>query len=74
MEADEFWRVGLVPRDVEDHWESLAEMRDFLMAEGCWDLFDVLWQSAGKPPCDAFIDDRLVVPDWPVVREQFSVA
>jgi|HubBroStandDraft_2_1064218.scaffolds.fasta_scaffold124109_1 hypothetical protein len=74
MEADEFWRVGLVPRDQQEHWDRYAEMRDFLMAEGCWGLFDVVWQTAGKPPCDSFIDDRLVDPDWAVVRAQFGVA
>jgi len=74
LEAEEFWRVGLVPRDVEDHWARFGEMQAFLVAEGCWDLFDAVWQSAGKPPCDAFIDDRLEPPDWVTVRRQFGVA
>jgi hypothetical protein len=74
LEAEEFWRVGLVPRDVEDHWARFGEMQAFLVAEGCWDLFDAVWQSAGKPPCDTFIDDRLEPPDWVTVRRQFGVA
>lgn len=73
MEASEFWRTGFVPRDVEQSWSRYDEMREFLSHWLCWDIFDVVWQGAGKPPCDYFIDDRSEPADWPVVTDQFSV-
>ncbi len=59
-EADEFWRTG--ETSAARHWEAFEEMRAFLKAEGCWDLFDAVWQGAGKPDADAYLDDRAEVP------------
>lgn len=74
LEADEFWRTGQAPADMDLHWRMYADMRDFLQREGCWDLFDVVWQRAGKPAmCDYFIDDKAILPDWLAVWRQLGV-
>ena len=73
LDADEFWRTGLVPASVDAQWDRFAEMRTFLQQEGCWDLFDLVWQHQGKPHCDVFIDDRLEAPNWLAIWRLYGV-
>lgn len=63
-EADEFWRTGTLPPDVEEQWRRCAEMREFLVRERVWELFDAVWQNPGKPPCDKFLDNKAEYPNW----------
>lgn len=63
-EADEFWRTGNLPPDVDEQWQRCAEMREFLIREQAWDLFDAVWQNPGKPPADRFVDDKFEEPNW----------
>jgi hypothetical protein len=73
-EADEFWRTGTAPPDVEAQWRGFAEMREFLVGLEAWDLFDVVWQGSGKPEADAYIDDRGESPqDWLAVWRDWGV-
>ena len=56
--------MGL-PRTVEESWEYFEEMRDFLRSKMLWTVeeggvFSVIWQLPGKPPADAFLDDRTI--------------
>ncbi len=63
QEADETWRTGKVPTDVESQWRRFADMRAFLQREGVWGAFAEVWQRAGKPHCDVYVDDRALLPD-----------
>lgn len=62
-DADDFWRTGRAPADIERSWELLEEMRRFLEAEGVWDLVQ-LWTLPGKPFADVYADDKAEPPDW----------
>src|SRR5215831_4146274 len=62
-DADDFWRSGRVPADIEMAWQLYEEMRAFLEAEGVWSLMTP-WTLPGKPLCDIFADDKAEPPDW----------
>jgi hypothetical protein len=71
-DADDFWRAGRVPADVEKSWSLREEMVAFLKAEGVWGLF-VPWDAPGKPLVDYFADDRFERPDWIVLAGELGV-
>lgn len=73
-EAGEFWQTGRAPPWADDVWARFDEMRTFLQQQGVWELFDKVWQDPGKPLADVFIDDRAVVPYWPVIVEEYAPA
>ena len=63
-EIARYYQSGEVAARVTDQWERFERMRDFLQAQGLWELFDLVWQAPGKPPADLYIDDRAEPPDW----------
>lgn len=71
-DAEDFWRAGRVPDDVETSWRLREEMVAFLKAEGVWGLVSP-WDAPGKPICDYYADDRAELPDWIVIAGEIGV-
>ena len=71
-DADDFWRAGRVPDDVEMTWRLREEMVAFLKVEGVWGLL-IPWDAPGKPIADFYPDDKGERPDWIVLAGELGV-
>jgi hypothetical protein len=71
-DADDFWRAGRVPADVETTWRLREEMDAFLRVEGVLGLLQP-WESPGKPIADFYPDDRSERPNWIVLAGELGV-
>lgn len=71
-DADDFWRSGRLPADIEMGWSLFEEMRTFLEAEGVWTLMTP-WTLPGKPLADIYADDKAEPPDWSRLASELGV-
>lgn len=71
-EADDFWRTGRVPAEIEVSWQLYEEMRAFLEAEGVWALMTP-WTLPGKPFFDILGDDKAEAPNWDRLASELGV-
>jgi hypothetical protein len=71
-EAARWYQAGEVSPRITDQWDRFVEMRDFLRANGLWDVFDEIWQHPGKPEADAMIGDKNEEPNWPKLAAEFG--
>jgi hypothetical protein len=62
-DAEEFFRTGRAPADLEVAWAYYDEMRTWLQARGAWGLVEV-WSAPGKPVADRYLDARGEKADW----------
>lgn len=71
-DAEEFYRSGRVPGQVEYSWGLREEMNAFLEAEGVRQLVQI-WEAPGKPIAEIYADDRSEQPDWFVLAAELGV-
>lgn len=72
-EAADFYRTGRPPASVQAIWDSFDGMRDFLLREGAWGLFQEVWQGPGPPDADLVVDPAAERPNWVNLARQLGL-